>query len=162
MSSSLQSYIDDNKNMLYILHINNYQISNILMQEKYIMTHMHLIKTGIKNSCEIFTGLTSEGIKTMTVLEWCKYMKLTYKKWIDDQIEIFNKIDKKLDEDFDLALISKKDDTLKKYMRSYESINNFKKLKNYFDVGCFDIFEFINSLTKIIINTNNNIIVDLT
>jgi hypothetical protein len=159
----LQSTIDSNKNIIYILHINNYKINDIMNHEKCILSYMHLIKIGIIDGYEIFTGLTDEGIKTMTILEWCKYLHITYKIWINEQIKILNVYNDNndLDLDLDLALVSKNKNAIYDYIKPYQSKSNFDKLKNYMDIGYFDIFEFGNGNTKIAININTNKMVDI-
>ena len=78
--TSLQCELDNLTHMLYMLYINNHVVNKLLSNVKCFYDHCNLIKTSTnKNGFICYTGLTPEGIKTMSVLEWAKYLKLACK-----------------------------------------------------------------------------------
>ena len=158
MQTVNQSIIDKNTNMLYILYINNHTINELLRDEKCFYDHMNLIKTGIdKNNILVFTGLTPDGIKSMTVLDWAKYLKSSCKEWFE-QTKKINDIEYESDTR-DICLVDYNE--LKDSIKLYSTKKNLERLKKYYEVGYFDIWEFSNNETKVAINTNNNMMVDI-
>lgn len=158
MQTVNQSIIDKKTHMIYMLYNQNYTINELLRDEKCFYDHMNLIKTGIdKNGHTCFTGLTHDGIKSMTVLDWAIYLKSSCKEWFE-QTKKINDIEYESDTR-DICVVDY--DEMKDSIKLYSTKKNLKTLKKYYEVGYFDIWEFSNSKTKLAINTNNNMIVDI-
>ena len=151
-------YIDRHTHMLYVLYIDNYHMNDLLKDIKCFYNHIFLIKTGKDNhGYEIYSGLLLEGIKTMTVLNWAKYLKSSCKEFFIEK-KIKNDIEYE-SESRDLIELNKKE--LDEHMKIYSNKKKIQTLNNYYDVGYFDIWEFSNSLTTIAINTETNKLVNI-
>jgi len=74
------SHIDQNSDLLYVLYIENYKLNELLKKEKYLCESIILIKIGSNEmNYPIYCGLTEEGIKFMTILEWSIYPLTDYR-----------------------------------------------------------------------------------
>jgi hypothetical protein len=156
--ASLQSQLDDQTHMLYMLCIYNYSINTLLKDSKCFYDHINLIKTG-KNKDEItcYTGLTPEGVKTLTVLEWAQYLKYSCKEFFI-QTKRVNDIEYESDS---RELADFKSEEFQKQMHVYSLKKNLEKLNNYYEIGYFDIWELSNGVTTFAINVEKEKIIDL-
>jgi hypothetical protein len=157
-NTSLQSELDDRTHMLYILCINNYQLNKLLIDSKCFYDHINLIKTG-QNKDEItcYTGLTPEGVKTLSVLEWAQYLKYSCKEFFI-QTKHVNDIEYESDSR-ELANFNSKE--FQKQMHVFSLKKDLEKLNNYYEIGYFDIWELSNGVTTFAINVEKKKIIDL-
>jgi hypothetical protein len=156
--TSLQAELDDRTQMLYMLYINNHDINNLLIDSKCFYDHINLIKTG-QNKDEItcYTGLTPEGVKTLTVLEWAKYLKYSCKEFFI-QTKRVNDIEYESDS---RELADFKSEEFQKQMHVYSLKKNLEKLNNYYEIGYFDIWELSNGQLTVAINVEKDKLIDI-
>jgi len=155
---SLQSVLDNNTHMLYMLYINNYEINNLMDDSSCFYGHCNLIKTGSKDGIDCFSGLTLDGIKTMTILEWAIYLKSSCAEFF---------IEKKRSNDIEyesdtreLCIIEDKKEFVNN-MRIFCIKKALECLNKYLEIGYLDIWELSNGLIKIAINTEKEKIIDI-
>jgi len=156
---SLQSVLDNNTHMLYMLYLNNYETNKLMEDSTCFYGHCNLIKTGsTKDGIDCFSGLTPDGIKTMTILEWAKYLKSSC-------VEFF--IEKKRSNDIEyesdtreLCIIEDKKEFVNN-MRIFCIKKALECLNKYLEIGYLDIWELSNGLIKIAINTEKEKIIDI-
>lgn len=156
--SSSQTQIDKGTHMIYMLYINNYSINKLLQNVKCFYDHINIIKTGEnKDGIACYTGLTPEGVKTMIILDWAKYLNKFCKEFFIEKKRI-NDIEYESDT---RELCTLERDELDKHMKIYSTKKNLITLNNYYDIGYFDIWEFSNGLTKVAINVEKEKIIDI-
>lgn len=155
---SLQSVLDNNTHMLYMLYLNNYETNKLMVESLCFYDHCNLIKTGSKDGINCFSGLTPDGIKTMTILESAKYLKSLC-------VEFF--IEKKRSNDIEyesdtreLCQIEDKKDFYNN-MRIFRIKKALECLNKYLEIGYLDIWELSNGLIKVAINTEKEKIIDI-
>jgi hypothetical protein len=155
---SVLSEFDKNTHMLYSLYINNYSINDLLRDVKCFYDHILVIKVGINSDgIEVYTGLTPEGLKTMTISEWAKYLKLSCKEFFIEK-QRTNDIEYE-SESRELIELNRKE--LDEHINLYSIKKKLETLNNYYDIGYFDIWEFSNVHTKIALNTNTNKMINI-
>jgi len=164
---SSQRYMDNNKSLLFVLYYENYHINESLKKVNCPYTHINLLKTGIdKTGFEVYSGLTIEGIYTMDIINWAKYIREKCKEWLEENKKISTieyESHKKIEEDNkDLISYKKSEiDEFKKGVELYSKKKNIVTAYNYFEIGYFDILEFSNCEIKIAINVIKNMIIDI-
>lgn len=155
---SLQSVLDENKHMLYIMYINNYEINRLFEESSCFYGYRNLIKTGSKDGLDLFSGLTPDGIKTMKVIEWARYLKASCKEFFIEK-KRSNDIEYE-SESRELIQIENKDE-FNKHMKIYSTKKALECLNKYLDIGYLDIWEFSNGQTTVAVNTEKNMIIDI-
>lgn len=158
-----QRYMDNNKSLLFVLYYENYHINQSLKKVNCPYTHINLLKTGIdKNGFEVYSGLTIEGIFTMDIINWAKYIRQKCKEWLtENRTIITNEYDKHCKTEENKEIISYKNLEFMKGVEIYSKKKNIELLYNYFEIGYFDILEFSNCEIKIAINVIKNMIIDI-
>ena len=156
---SLQSVLDGNTHMLYIMYINNSDCNRLFEDSTCFYSHCNLIKTGLtKDRIDCFSGLTLDGIKTMTVIEWARYLKSSCAEFFVEK-KRSNDIEYESDTR-DLCLIENREE-FDNQMKIFRIKKALECLNKYLDIGYLDIWEFSNGLTKVAINTEKNMIIDI-
>jgi hypothetical protein len=149
----------ENTDLIYTLYINNHNINNLFMQINYLYDHMFLLITGKDiNDIVCYTGLTQEGIKTMTILDWTKHLEKSCKEFLIEEQKI-NDIEYESDDLLKLCL--QKKDEFNKSMKIYMKKKNLMTLNNYFDIGYFDIWELSDGIKKVAINIKKEKIISI-
>lgn len=161
-----QRYMDNNKSLLFVLYYENYYINQSLKKVNCPYTHINLLKIGIdKTGFEVYSGLTIEGIFTMDIINWAKYIRQKCKVWLtENKTIIISEYDKhcKTEENKEIKeIISYKNLEFMKGVELYSKKKNIELLYNYFEIGYFDILEFSNCEIKIAINIIKNMIIDI-
>jgi hypothetical protein len=155
---SLQSVLDENKHMLYIMYINNYDCNKLLDVSECFYGHRNLIKTGLKDGIDCFSGLTPDGIKTMNIIEWAIYLKLACKDFFIEK-KRSNDIEYE-SESRELIEIENKEE-FDKHMKNYSIKKALECLNRYLDIGYLDIWEISNGFTTVAVNTEKEKIIDI-
>lgn len=160
---------------IFSMYVNNLITEKYIEKTKcpwytiFLIPYKNVTINGV-SEC-IFIGLTVNGLKLMTMIEWAKYMKHNFEKWIENSImyatfDYENRSDSEDDEKIDFKNLSteEKDKYFDKMMKSAEKYS-FKKdleeLKLYFDIGFFDIWECGNGKQAFAINIRKNIYIKM-
>ena len=122
---------------------------------------MNLIKTGEnKDGISCYTGLTPEGVKTMIILDWAKYLNKSCKEFFIEKKRI-NDIEYESDTSDKQELCTLTENDFNKSMKIYSTKKYLSALNNYYDIGYFDIWELSNGMTKVGINIEKDKIIDI-
>ena len=168
LSNNLQ-YMDNKKNLLFIMHYENYKINNILDTLSCSHSYLYLLKTGNdENKTDLYSGILDGIIYTKNIIDWAKFLRQKLKNWIDEnkikssfEYEKHCELEKKKEKDIILYKENYTLDQLYEGTRLYSRTKNFNIIYNYFDIGYFDVLEFSNSEINIAINAVSEKIIDL-
>ena len=159
-TGSVQSEFDNRTNMLYVIYNVNYTVNELLGDVKCFYDHINIIKTGLTSDGILcYTGLTLQGIKTMTVMEWAQYLKKSCKEFF---VRLQTVVEIEYEESNEIDVFSAYDTKIyEEHMKIYRMKKDLDMLNNYYNIGYFDIWEMSNGLTTFAINVEKNMIVDI-
>jgi hypothetical protein len=142
-------------NRLSTLYLHETFLCSKLYKQKIDTTYVDLIPIDNYNN---FLGLTNNGFRIDNIMNWMHFIKSSTSNSIKENIKENKDKLMKFEKKYNPEQIMFNNTLRNEYHKYNYNIDELQNILNYFDVGCFDIFELKNNGNTYIINNYTNVV----